>query len=63
MEWNGSRVRAGGGDKLAILKVGQRALDRASGESSAGGDRLMRYTDRPVRLLGGLAIEIEVNDE
>jgi len=41
MEWNGSGVRTCCGDKLALLKVGQCALDRASGEASAGGDRLM----------------------
>ena len=41
MQWNSSRVRTGGGDELTILKVCQCALDRASGEASAGGDRLM----------------------
>ena len=48
---------------MAILKVCQCALDRASGEASAGGDRLMGYAYRPVRLLGRLPIEVEVNDE
>jgi len=42
MEWNGGGVRTGCGDKLALLKVCQCALDRASGEACAGGDRLMR---------------------
>ena len=41
MEWNGGGVRTGGGDQLAILKVCQCALDRASGEASGACDRLM----------------------
>ena len=41
MERNGRGVGAGGGDQLAILKVGQGALDRAAGEAGASGDRLM----------------------
>jgi hypothetical protein len=63
MDWNGRGVRAGAGDQLAFLKVGQGALDRAAGEAGAGSDRLMGHPDGPVRLLGRLAIEVEVNDE
>ena len=63
MEWNGGGVSSGGGDQLAILKVGQCALDRAAGQARAGGDRLMGHAYRPVRVLGGLTIEVEVNDE
>jgi hypothetical protein len=63
MDWNGRGVRAGAGDQLATLKVGQGALDRAAGEAGARGDRLMGDTDGPIRLLGCMAIEVEVNDE
>ena len=63
MEWNGGGVRTRRGNQLAILEVRQCALHRASREASGGGDRLMRHADRPVRLLGRLTIEVEVNDE
>jgi hypothetical protein len=52
MQWNGSRVRAGGGDKLAILKVGQRGLDRASRHARRGSDRLMGQPYGPMGLPG-----------
>jgi hypothetical protein len=48
---------------LTILKVCERALNGASGESCGGGDGLMRDADRPVGLLGCPTIEVKVNDE
>ena len=63
MEWDGRWVRTRGSDQVAILKVCERALDGASGESCGGGDGLMRYADRPVGLLRCPTIEVKVNDE
>lgn len=63
MEWDGRGVRTRASDQPAILKVCERALDGASGESCGGGDGLVRYADGPVGLLGCPTIEVKVNDE
>jgi hypothetical protein len=48
---------------MAVLKVCERALDGASGESCGGGNGLMRHPHRPVGVLGCPTIEVKVNDE
>jgi hypothetical protein len=63
MEWDRRWVRTRGSDQLAILQVGECALDGASGESCGAGDGLMRCAHRPVGLLGCPTIEVKVNDE
>ena len=63
MAGDGRGVRTRGSDQVALLKMCERALDGASGESCDGGDGLMRHADRPVGLLGCPTIEVKVNDE
>jgi hypothetical protein len=63
MEGDGGGVGARRGDQLPLLQVGQCTLNRAAGETGAGGNGLMRHADRPVGVLGRVTIEMKVNDE
>jgi hypothetical protein len=63
VEWNGRWMGTRGRDQTASLKMGERALDGASGESGSAGDRLMRCSDGPGGMLGRLPIEVKVNNE
>lgn len=62
MERDGGGVRPRRIDQLPILKVGERALDGASRETGGGGDGLMRHADRPMSLLAGLTIKVNVDN-
>jgi hypothetical protein len=63
MERHGRWVRTRGRDQLPRLKVCEGALDGASGKPGGAGNRLMGPADRPVGLLGCLAVEVKVNHE
>ena len=63
MDWDGGWVRTRSRDQLALLQMREGALDGAAGESGGGGEGLMGYADRPVRLLGGLTVKVKVDDE
>jgi hypothetical protein len=63
MERDRCGMRTRSGDEFTTLKVRERALDRASGEAGGGRDGLMRHAHGPIRLLGCLAIKVEVDDK
>ena len=48
---------------MTKLKVRQGALDGAPRKAGGPGNRLMGQADGPVSILGGVAVEVEVNDE